>query len=182
MKVKERFWAIFDRTITAMMVMSAALIVLDALAVTIDVLSRKFFGITYVYLFEMTEFTLLWMTFLGTAWIMKNNNHIRVDLVVNRLNPRHGAIVIAVASILSVLILILMTGYSAWLTWHDYQTHFTLSTLLKPVKWPVEIIIPIGFLMLLIQLIRNTYNHLANREAFSKIHAATLDSTPGGEI
>jgi C4-dicarboxylate transporter DctQ subunit len=181
-KAKERFWAIFDRTITAMMVMSAALIVLDAFAVTVDVLSRKFFGITYVYLFEVTEFTLLWMTFLGTAWIMKNNNHIRVDLVVNQLNPRHGAIVIAVAFILSILILIMATGYSAWLTWHDYQTHFILSTILRPLKWPVEIIIPIGFFMLLIQLIRNTYNHLANREAFSKIHAATLDSTPGGKL
>jgi C4-dicarboxylate transporter DctQ subunit len=182
MKVSERFWAIFDRTITALMAMSCALIVLDALAVTVDVLMRKFFGITYVYLFEMTEFSLLWMTFLGTAWIMKNNNHIRVDLVVNRLNPRHGAIVIIVASIISVLVLMLATGYSAWLTWHDYQTHFILSTILRPVKWSVEIIIPIGFLLLLIQLIRDTYSRLTNWKAFSKRHTVTLDGTPGGEV
>jgi C4-dicarboxylate transporter DctQ subunit len=182
MKVKERFWAIFDRTITAMMALAAALVVLDALAVTIDVLMRKFFGITCVYLFEMTEFSLLWMTFLGTAWIMKNNNHIRVDLVVNRLNPRHGAIVISVASILSILVLMLMTGYSAWLTWHDYQTHFILSTILRPLKWPVEIIIPIGFFLLIIQLMRDTYGQWTNWKAFSKRHTVTLDGTSGGEL
>ena len=182
MKVGERFWAIFDKTITIMMAISAALVLLAALAVTVDVLMRYAFAMTYAGLFEITEYSLLWITFLGTAWIMKNNRHVRVDLVINRLNPRHGAILNAVASIISVLLLMAMTWYTARLTLHDLQTDFTLSGVLRTPKWPLEIIIPIGFFLLLIQLLRNTYRHLTSLKALSRGQQIPSDSTTGGEL
>ena len=48
-----------------------------------------------------------------------------------------------------------MLFYTVKLTAADYQGNFILASILNPPKWPIEIIIPIGFLMLFIQLIRN---------------------------
>jgi len=181
MKITERFWAIFDKAITILMVLAAALIIFDALAVSVDVLLRKFLGITHTGLFEITEYSLLWMTFLGTAWLLKNDGHIRVDLVLNRLNPRHRAILNIIATIMCVILLGVLTWYSVKLTLHDYQAGIFLATVLEPLKWPIEIIIPIGYFLLFIELLRKTYGHLASWKALFKGEQKQSNSTPGGE-
>jgi C4-dicarboxylate transporter DctQ subunit len=182
MKVAGRFWAIFNKMLTIMMAISGAMVFLAALAVTVDVLMRYFFSMTYAGLFEITEFSLLWMTFLATPWLMKNNAHIRLDLLVSQLKPGHKAIVNAIASIISILILMSVTFYSAKLTLHDFQTHFTLSGILLIPKWPIEIIIPIGFFLLLIQLLRNIYGQLTSSKALSGEHQIPSDSANGGQL
>jgi TRAP-type C4-dicarboxylate transport system permease small subunit len=169
MKAGKRFWAVFDKTIVILMAMSAALVLLDTVAVTVDVLIRYFFGKTYAGLFEITEYSLLWMTFLGTTWILRNNGHVRVDLLITLLPQKPRAVVNVVASVISVLLLVAMTYYSAKLTLHDFNTSFTLSGVLRPLKWPIEIIIPIGFLLLTIQLSRNAYELLMDLKAIRTV-------------
>jgi C4-dicarboxylate transporter DctQ subunit len=180
MKVGERFWAIFDRTITIMMIVSSVLVLLDALFVTVDVLMRYTFSITYVGIFELTEYSLLWMTFMGAAYIMRNNGHVRVDAVTNLLNPRHRAILDTIASVIGMFILLVVTWYSAKLTLHDLQTGFTLSGILRPVKWPLEIIIPIGFFMLFLQLARNASKQFESLKAMSRGQQSSSNGTTGG--
>jgi len=181
MKITERAWAIFDKIITILMVFAAALILFDALAVSINVLLRYLFGITHSGLFEITEYSLLWMTFLGTAWLLKNDGHIRVDLVLNRLNPRRRAITNITTSIICIILLGAVTWWSLRLTWYDYQADIILSSILQPLKWPIEIIIPVGFLLLFIELLRKTYGHLTSWKALSEGEPTQSDSTPGGE-
>jgi C4-dicarboxylate transporter DctQ subunit len=182
MKAGERFWVIFDKTITVLMIISSLLILLDALFVTMDVLMRYTFSITYVGIFELTEYSLLWMTFMGAAYIMRNNGHVRIDAVTNLLNPRHRAILDAIASIISIFILLVMTWYSVKLTLHDFQTGFTLSGVLRPVKWPIEIIIPIGFFMLLLQLVRNASKQFESLKAMSRGQQSSSNGTTGGKL
>ena len=182
MKTGERFWVIFDRAITIMMIVSGVLILLDALFVTIDVLMRYAFSITYIGIFELTEYSLLWMTFMGAAFIMRNNGHVRVDAVINLLNPKNGAILNIIASVISLFILMVVTFYSAKLTLHDLQTGFILSGILRPVKWPIEIIIPIGFFMLFLQLVRNASKQFENLKAMSRGQQSSSNGASGGEL
>jgi TRAP-type C4-dicarboxylate transport system permease small subunit len=180
MKAGERFWVIFDRTITILMTVSGIIILLDALAVTIDVLMRYAFSKTYVGLFELTEYSLLWMTFMGAAYIMRNNGHVRVDAVTNLLNPRNRAILDGIASIIGMFILLVVTFYSAKLTLHDFQTDFTLAGILRPFKWPIEIIIPIGFFMLFLQLARNASKQFGSLKTMSRGQQNSSNATTGG--
>ena len=182
MKAGERFWVMFDRAITIMMIVSGVLILLDALFVTIDVLMRYAFSITYIGIFELTEYSLLWMTFMGAAYIMRNNGHVRVDAVINLLNPKKGAILNIIASIISLFILMIVTFYSAKLTLHDFRTGFTLSGILRPVKWPIEIIIPIGFFMLFLHLVRNASKQFESLKAMSRGQQSSSNGTTGGEL
>jgi TRAP-type C4-dicarboxylate transport system permease small subunit len=182
MKAGERFWTIFDKAITILMIASSVLVLLDALAVTIDVLMRYAFSITYIGIFELTEYSLLWMTFMGAAYIMRNNGHVRVDAVTNLLNPRHRAIVDAIASIIGMFILLVVTWYSGKLTLHDFQTNFALSGVLQPAKWPIEIIIPIGFFVLFLQLVRNTSKQFESLKAMSRGQQSSSNGTTRGEL
>ena len=181
MKVTKIAWSIFDKTLTALMVLACALVLLDTLAVTVDVLLRYSLGITWTGLFEITEYSLLWITFLSTAWILKIDGHIRVDLVLSRFNPRHRAITNIVTSIICIILLGVLTWYSVKLTLNDYQTGRYISSILQPVKWPIEIIIPVGYFLLFIELLRKTYGHLTSWKALPRGEPKQLDSTPGGE-
>ena len=37
---------------------------------------------------QFTEYALLWITFLGTAWVLGRNRHIAIDLVTSQLGQR----------------------------------------------------------------------------------------------
>jgi TRAP-type C4-dicarboxylate transport system permease small subunit len=160
MNLLRRAGVVFDKIVDFMLLAAAVIIVLDAVAVSQDVLIRKFFNFTWAPLFEIITFTLLWMTFLGTTALMRALGHVKMDSVTSRFEPKTLALVNFITSCACVLLMVLMTYYTGRLTLHDYQTHFTVATVLNPPKWPIEIVIPIGFFMLGIQLIRNAYNYL----------------------
>ena len=108
MKATEIAWAIFDKILTAFMVLACAFVLLNTLAVTVDVILRYSLGITWTGLFEITEYSLLWITFLSTAWILRIDGHIRVDLILSRFNPRNRAILNIVTSIIGIILLCIL--------------------------------------------------------------------------
>jgi TRAP-type mannitol/chloroaromatic compound transport system permease small subunit len=71
-----------------------------------------------------------------------------------------------------------MTYYTIKLAIHDYQTQVLLATILNPVKWPIEMIVPVGFILLLVQSARNAYASLNSFKALSKKEAAAPSVAP----
>jgi len=88
--------------------------------------------------------------------------------VVSHLNPRRRAITNIVAYIICIILLGVVTWYSVKLTWHDYQVDTIVSTVLRPLKWPIELIIPIGSFLLFVQSLMKAYEHLTSLKAMSK--------------
>lgn len=162
MKALYKAEIIFDKIIDFMLMAAAVIVVLDALAVSADVILRKVIGFTWAPLYEIITYSLLWMTFLGTTAIMRMNGHVKMDSLTSHLSPKKSALLNVFSHSICVLLAGIMLFYTVKLTVTDYQTHFVLSSILNPPKWPIEIIIPVGFLMLFIQLLRNTrsfYKH-----------------------
>jgi TRAP-type C4-dicarboxylate transport system permease small subunit len=181
MSLFHRAEIIFDKIIDSMLLAAAVIVVLDAIAVSVDVLLRKFIGFTWAPLYEIITFTLLWMTFLGTTAIMRMNSHVKMDSVTGRLSPKAQALINSVTSTLCALLVVGIVFYTVKLTVSDYQTNFILATIVNPPKWPIEIIIPIGFVMLLIQIIRNARGFFATYKALSRQEQLAADRTAGAE-
>lgn len=160
MSFLRRAGVIFDKIVDYMLLAAAVIIVFDALAVSQDVIIRKIFDFTWAPLFEIITYTLLWMTFLGTTSLLRSLQHVKMDSITGRLKPKTMALVNFITSCACVLLMGLMIYYTVWVTAQDYRTHFVLATVLNPVKWPIEIIIPIGFITLFVQLMRNAYKFL----------------------
>ncbi len=147
--------------------MAAALLVFVAIAISVDVLVRKFLGISFAGLLELTEFSLLWITFLGTAWLLQRDGHVSIDLVISRLNPRPRALVNLITSSTCTILFGVITWYGVKVTWQDFVTGFLMETVLTPPKWIIETIIPIGSFLLFIQLLRKTYGYLVSWKVLS---------------
>ena len=174
------FWGVYDKVINFLMAISAVLIIFITLAVAADVLSRYIFNVTYVALFEISEYSLLWITFLGTPWIMRNNGHVRVDLVVSHLGKKQRTIMNFVASVICTLMLLLLFIISARLNLNDFLTNYALTGILQPPKWPLEIIVPIGFLLLALQMLRMTHESWVDLKNLSGSQNKNFGSEIGG--
>ncbi len=148
---------------------SALIVLAAAVGVSVDVLMRYFFSISFAPIFELTEFGLLWMTFLGAPWLLKIHGHIQIDIVTSHLSTRYRYITQVFASIISGTLLLAMTFYSAKLTFFDFQVGYKLAGVLRASKWPIEIVIPIGFLLLFIQSVRNSVEQLKNTKSESNL-------------
>ena len=111
--VMEKAGWLFDKVLDYTMLGSAIIVVVMALAVSEEVIVRKIFNFTWPPLFEIVEYMLLWMTFLGAAWILRKGTHIKMDSVLGRFPVRTQALLNFITGIMCAILLAAMTYYTA---------------------------------------------------------------------
>lgn len=160
MRLLTRASSIFDRIITLFAILAAVLLIFVTLAVLAEIVMRYFFRHPILGVVEVTEYCLLWITFLVAAWVLKRGGHIRMDLILGHLKPRIRIMLNVVTSIICALICLALTWYGVAVTWFHFQSDYRLSTPLMPPSAPIIVIIPIGALLLFIQFLRVAYSHI----------------------
>lgn len=155
MRILKRAGRAFDRTIDGMLVASGLIVFIQAIWVSVDVIVKKSFSWTWAPSFEILGYSLLWMTFLGTAAIYRDRGHVVMEAIVAKIPARAQTVISLVTTIAIVGLLGFLLFITARLTIRDYQRHFMLASILNPPKWPIEIVIPFSFLMMFIQSIRH---------------------------
>jgi len=125
----------------------------------------RFFDISLIWMFETTKFALVWITFLGTAWLLKREGHVKMELLLSRLNPRTRGLINSITSIIAAISCLVVVWYSAMQTWEYYEIGYTTRTTWRPLMAPVMVIIPVGSLLLFIQFLRRAYGNLGDWRA-----------------
>jgi len=161
MKIPVKVTTIFDRTIDGFAVGAAVFIAYLILSVTAAIILRGL-RVGVIWLFETTEYSLLWLTFLGAAWVLRGEGHVKMDLLLTRLSPRAEAILNTITSIIGAIICLTLTWFGVKVTWDNFQTGYFLHTPKAPPIYPILIIIPVGSFLLFIQFLRRTRRYLRN--------------------
>jgi TRAP-type mannitol/chloroaromatic compound transport system permease small subunit len=101
---------------------------------------------------ELQWYMFAGMVMLGTAYTLRLNQHVRVDLIYSRLSPRSAAWVDLLG-----LIAFLMpaTVLMAWLAWPMFFKSFINAEMsMNPgglLLWPMQLMLPLGFVLLTLQ-------------------------------
>lgn len=144
----------FDRLLDFFAVLAGIVAAFVTVAVCAGIIARFVFNRPMAWVIEISEYSLLYMAFLSAAWVMKNNKHVSVDLVFNSFSPRNKVIADLFTSILGGLVFLIVTYYGFKVTRHQYITKYFTPTFLEAPKFIVTLIIPVGSLLLVIQIIR----------------------------
>lgn len=160
-----KFWAVFDSTIKYLYWLAAVLIFLSILLVSASVVSRYFLKAPVGWVQSVTEYSLLFIVFLGTAWVLKQDGHVKVSLLTDRLKPKRQATLKAVMSGMGTLACLACTWYGASVTQDYFQRGLLHESLLEPPKFALIIIIPIGSFLLSVQFLRMTWQAIHNLRA-----------------
>jgi TRAP-type mannitol/chloroaromatic compound transport system permease small subunit len=99
---------------------------------------------------------------VGAGYTLLRNEHVRIDIISSRLNPRARAWIDLLGGIffLMPMAIIIMV-----LSWPVFTQSFTLTEYSPNagglLRWPVKFMIPLGFFLLMIQGISEIIKRLA---------------------
>jgi C4-dicarboxylate transporter DctQ subunit len=151
---------IFDRFLDGLAFLAGILLVLASFGVFAMILSRYFLNRPMGWMIELAEYVLLYMSFLLAAWVLKKEAHVRMDVLVESLNPRIRLVCNVFSSILGAMVCMVLVWFGTKVTWHLYQSGTLTTTYLEIPKFPLSIVIPFGSLLFMIQFIRRAYGFI----------------------
>lgn len=150
-----------DGLLYACAVLGALVLLGICLLVTWVVISRRWLGAPLGWNVEVTEYALLYLTFLATAWVLRHDGHVRVDVLVNLLPVRAQRTLRRITDGLALVVCALLFYHSFAATAEAYRENLLLVKMLIIPKWPTLAVIPLGFLLLAVELVRGMFRRPA---------------------
>ncbi len=131
---------------------TAITMVLMILNVFYDVIMRYFFKSGSIAMQEMEWHLFSVIILLGISYTLKEDGHVRVDLIYDRLPDRKKAMINMVGVITFILPIALLVGLSSIGNAHEAYVSMEQSGDPGglPYRWIVKALIPLSFLLLLI--------------------------------
>lgn len=143
---------------------AALMLAFVAGAVTLDVLLRMY-GQSLIWVFEISELLLLWVTMLSLPWIAAQRGHIAVDALVSQLPPE-AAQKLAIVTNLVVALLCFMIAYTGCVsTMAVWLSGAENSGMVRYPVWVSRIAVPFGFSLGAIEFFRLAMRGLQARRA-----------------
>jgi len=159
-KLPTKAGTIFDIVTKSLTWLACIFLMFATLAVSVDVVLRYFFNRPVVWVLEICEYILLYIVFLGAAWVLREEGHIRVGLLVDQLSSKTQSMFNVITSILGLMVCIVLSIYGTQVTWDYFLRSVPTLEFLKLPKFLVLMIIPIGSYLLSIQFLRRSYGYL----------------------
>lgn len=97
---------------------------------------------------EVSEYVLYLITMLTAPWLLRQGQHIRVDILLRALPARTGWYCEWATDVIALVCCIMMVAYGAQATYASYSSHaLTIKTLVTPEWWWLAPL-PVAFLLL----------------------------------
>ena len=152
--------AVYDRIINLLAYLGAILIVVIMLVVDYEIALRFVLNSPTQWVLPATTFSLLFITFFISPWMLREDKHVKMEFVLDRLNPRAQSVLNIITSILGALSCLALTWYGVKVTWQHFEIGFVFASPPHWLKWPFLAIIPICSFLLFIGFLRRTSRHL----------------------
>ncbi|TLP39292.1 TRAP transporter small permease subunit [Arcobacter arenosus] len=145
----------FDKFADIIGLVTAFAMVLMILNVFYDVVMRYFFKSGSIAMQEMEWHLFSVIILIGISYTLKEDGHVRVDLVYDRLSPRKKAMINMFGAIVFILPISILVGIDSLAPVRE-----ALNTMEGsgdpgglPYRWIVKALIPLSFLLLIITTI-----------------------------
>ena len=148
---------IFDRILSILATLCSVLLFFMMLFVCYEVVMRYFFNSPTNWVVDISSFILLFFPFLVGAWILKRNEHVRMDLLLTRLSPKSQARLNTITYLIAAAASLTLTYYGFTTAQELYKMGYRTNTNLIIPKWPILAVIPIGFFFLFLQSLRKAF-------------------------
>lgn len=127
-----------------------------------NAVSRFAFNLSSNSMLEIQWYLFSAIFLFCAAYVLKRNEHIRIDVIAGRLSERAQNWIDVFGIIVFLLPMAIMIG---WLSWPVFMNAWN-SGELSPnpgglVRWPVRVMMPIGFALLILQAISELIKRVA---------------------
>ena len=149
----------FDTIIVVLFWMGGGLLVFATIGTCVDVVLRYSVNRPISWMLEITEYIMLYIPFLGAAFVLKENGHIRIDLVLTFLGERSRGWLNVVTSSVGGVVMLIYTWFGAQVTLDYIQRGVPSLESLRTPMFLILMIIPIGGFFFAVQFFRQAYGY-----------------------
>ncbi len=154
------FWRFFDKLLDVMAGAAGVILVFIVAAVCYTIGMRFFFKQTTIWIIQTTEYALLWIVFLATAWLLREGGHITTDIIYVHLTEKAKHWLNFIMGVVGGLVSAIMVYFGAEYTIDSIINGVTDVRAVTVPKAAIFIIIPIGSILLAIQFFRMAWDRL----------------------
>jgi TRAP-type mannitol/chloroaromatic compound transport system permease small subunit len=143
--------ALIDGTNTWIGKVTSILSLVVALIIFYEIIVREFLHSPTTWVSEATVFGCGLLYMLGGAWTLKQDGHVRVDMLYHGLS-RRGKAIIDCVTYFAFLLYISVMIWAAWqYMMQSIAVRETTMSPWDPVIWPLKIALVVSLIMLLLQ-------------------------------
>lgn len=149
---------------------------------------RKLFNYSSNGLLEIQWYLFAGVFMLGVGYVFLHNGHVRIDFISARLSSRTNALIDALGMVVFTIPLSIIM---IWLGWPLFENAWTSGEMSQNagglIRWPVLLLIPVGFGLLLVQSLSELIKRVAyltghRDQPFSVIHAKSAEEELAEEL
>jgi TRAP-type C4-dicarboxylate transport system permease small subunit len=130
-------------------VMMAGLMII----VCADLTLRYFFNSPLLWGTEVTEILLLYITFLGTAWVFREDGHVVIDVFTNKAIGRKKKVLNGISYFLVGIVSAVLVCYGFYAAYDHYKRGVFNPTVIETPIWLIILVIPVGSVPLLLEIL-----------------------------
>jgi TRAP-type C4-dicarboxylate transport system permease small subunit len=143
----------YGRLLNALVLVACLLLLIMTIMIGADVVSRNVGGGGVAVSNELSEDILYLMTLLAAPWLLRQGQHIRVDIILRALPVRAAWLLEWVGDIVGLLCCLYFVWYGYLITRASYDAgSINIKTLVTPEWWTLAPL-PLGFALLGIEFI-----------------------------
>ena len=158
-KERDKLNLILDRLNSAMAWIAAVAILFMMFAISYAVMMRYIWNKPVPWIVEISSYLMLYITFLGTAWLQRKGGHVEVDLFTGRLKPRTRGAFRTVTSLGGAVVGFVLAWKGCLVTVDYFQRDVTVIGILDTPQFLLIGIIPIGGFLLLVEFLLQAWRY-----------------------
>ena len=133
--------------------------------------SRYLFSASSNAWLEVQWYMFAGMVLLGGPYTLKLNEHVRVDLLYSALSERARIWIDIIGGLLFLLPICIILVYFTWPWFVDsWRIHEMSSNAGGLIRWPVKLVLPVGFSLMALQGVSEIIKRIAALEHVVDMH------------
>ncbi len=149
----DRARTFFTRINLMCAVIAAALLFGIAAIVCFEVLGRALGATSRLWVIEVSEYALLYITFLGAPYLLQLNRHVVMDLLVNELTDAQRKLSQFVNALVGLFVCLVLTVIGIQVVFDQLELGTREVTVMRPQSWWITAAMPLGTGLMAVQFL-----------------------------
>jgi TRAP-type C4-dicarboxylate transport system permease small subunit len=143
--------------------------------VMLEIVARSLADTSFPWSEELSRYLLIWITYFGAAAVTRDRGHIRVEILIDRLNPAARRLVEMLVTLLCLVFSSVICLVSLRYVADSRNLGIMSADSYLPVPiWMFQSIIPIGFGLISLRLVLNLIDLWTGGSGAARTEAAEI--------
>lgn len=163
-------------------VVGATLLLLISFSICYSVFTRALSVKSPIWIIQFNEYAMLWVTFLAVAWVLAEDKHVSIQIIMSRLGQKGKKTLRLAQDIVCTLLCALLCYLGALTTWEHFRDNVIDVQTVDVPKAYILVVIPFGFLLLFLQFIKRIMRNRRRAQPEGRDSMEAGRSLPPGKV